>query len=55
MGMAMSGTTNITINVEASGITDSTDKTKLASDLGNIYADEILRRGGLNKKSGRLQ
>lgn len=49
------GTTNITVNVEASGITDSTDKTKLAADLGNIYADEILRRGGLYKKSGRLQ
>lgn len=56
MAEAMSGgTTNITVNVEASGITDSTDKTKLAADLGNIYADEILRRGGLYKKSGRLQ
>lgn len=55
MGMAMSGSSpTYNINIEMSGITDRSDKSKMARDVSDLIQAETTRRADFHRSHGRL-
>jgi len=55
MGMAMSGSSpTYNINIEMSGMTDRSDKRKMAVDISDLIQAETTRRADFHRSHGRL-
>lgn len=55
MGMAMSGSSpTYNINIEMSGMTDRSDKSKMARDISDLIQAETTRKADFHRSHGRL-